>query len=124
MRFFRLLGSSILAVVILGNMATLASAQKPFSNVTPQRPQLSPYLNLLNQNVPGVSNYFTLVRPQLDQQANLRRQEDQIRQLQRAQQVNNRSPLSARGSNDIRATGHDTQFMYFSHYFNQLNRGR
>jgi len=35
----------------------------------PQRPTISPYVNLLRNDTGPVPNYYSLVRPQLDQQA-------------------------------------------------------
>lgn len=93
--------------------AAPVTAQPPFANSGPTAPRLSPYLNLLNQNTPGVSNYFTLVKPQLDAQRQFRSQQQQISQLQRSRNTG----ISPRGSNDIRATGHDTTYMNYSHYY-------
>ena len=65
-----------------------ASAQRP-QRFQPARPTVSPYLNLLRQNNSGVPNYYTLVRPELQQlqvnqqqQALLLKQNSQIQQLQ------------------------------------------
>jgi len=40
---------------------------------SPQRPTLSPYLNLTRGGVGGLPNYYSLVRPQQNQQAFQRR---------------------------------------------------
>lgn len=47
------------------------------------RPTVSPYLNLTNpQTATGVSNYFTMVRPRLDQQEQEMAQRQQQQQMQ------------------------------------------
>ena len=52
------------------------------------RPTVSPYLNLTSRNSNGLSNYHTLVRPQLDQeQVNMQRQAQATRQQQELNQM-------------------------------------
>lgn len=65
-------------------------APKRASNrYVPSRPTVSPYLNLLRNDASAATNYYTLVRPQLDQQAlnyqqqmMINEQSEEIRQLQ------------------------------------------
>jgi hypothetical protein len=89
----------------------------PFSNLPPNRPVVSPYLQLLNQQTPGVSNYFTFVKPQLEARRELTRQQLEIDRL--SHQVNRARPagLPVQGSKEIRGTGHDTVFMNTLHFF-------
>ena len=91
--------------------------QLPFSNALPNRPTVSPYLNLLSTNNPGVSNYLTLVRPQLQQRDEMIRQQAQIRQIQRQVERGQPGGVPVRGSQEIRGTGHETGFMNYLHYY-------
>lgn len=118
--------------IILGAIITIAAytssceAQVPFSNVTVDRPTISPYLQLLNTGNPNVNNYSLYVRPQIDAQNASRSQQEQIRGLQATQQQLLRAPqgLAIQGSRDIRVTGHETTYMYQSHFYPQVNRAR
>jgi hypothetical protein len=102
----------------IGLIAASAQAEQlPFSNVGPLRPTVSPYLNLLTPNAPGVSNYHTLVRPQFQQREEQLRQQAQIRQIQRQVERGQPGGVPIRGSQEIRATGHETGFMNFLHYY-------
>src|SRR4051812_42151898 len=73
----------------------------------PNGPTVSPYLNLLQSNSQGLSNYQTLVKPMIDQQNAIQRQGNSIQRLQ--QQV---SPGSGPGG--ARGTGHTTRFQNYS----------
>src|SRR5262245_8030473 len=77
----------------------------------PNGPTVSPYLNLLQTNSQGLSNYQSLVKPMIDQQNTLQRQGNSIQRLQ--QQVG--SAGSAPGA--TRGTGHATRFGNLSHYY-------
>lgn len=80
----------------------------------PNGPTVSPYLNLLQNNnqLNGIPNYQSLVRPLLDQQSAIQRQGNSLQRLQ--QQVNTQAASGAGGQ---RATGHHTSFMYYSHFY-------
>jgi hypothetical protein len=103
------------AVIILS--AGDAKAQLPFSNSVPLRPAVSPYLNLLNTNSSGTSNYFTQVLPQVRAREELIRQQSQINQIQRQVQRGQAGGVPIRGSQEIRGTGHETFFLNHSHFF-------
>lgn len=79
----------------------------------PNGPTVSPYLNLLNNNnqLNGVPNYQSLVRPLLDQQSAIQRQGNSLQRLQ--QQVNTQGAAGTSGH----ATGHTTFFMHYSHFY-------
>ncbi len=96
---------------------TASAEQLPFSNAIPNRPAVSPYLNLLQPNAPGVSNYQLLVRPQLQQREELIKQQAQIRQIQRQVERGQPGGVPIRGSQEIRATGHETAFMNYLHFY-------
>jgi hypothetical protein len=85
---------------------------------SPFGPTTSPYLNLLQNNDPfnQVSSYNTLVRPLVDQNNALQRQNNSINRLQ--QQVNSgASGAGAGGTRSTGSTGHSSFFMNYSHYF-------
>jgi hypothetical protein len=108
----------LLLACVLAIQSSVASAQYPQQpRYTPARPTVSPYLNLLRRDAGPVPNYYSLVRPQLQQQAinqqvstNLLQQEQNIGQLQDA-------TLRLKASS-MRATGTGGGFMNFSHYYN------
>jgi hypothetical protein len=105
--------------VVTTLLASLAMGQGslPFSNAIPNRPAVSPYLNLLNPTGSGTSNYFTQVKPQLQAREELVRQQVQINQIQRQVQRGQPGGVPVRGSQEIRGTGHETVFLNYSHYY-------
>jgi hypothetical protein len=113
------------AVAVLVAASASASAQGVAGLYTgrsdnPNGPTVSPYLNLLQNNnqLNGIPNYQSLVRPLLDQQNAIQRQGSSLQRLQ--QQVNTQAGAGAGGQ---RATGHQTYFMHFSHFY-PAQRGR
>jgi hypothetical protein len=88
------------------------------------RPTVSPYLNLLNPGAAfnSVPNYFTLVKPQLEQRAALNQQQSEISRLNR--QVSAAPRRSQRQQSQVRSTGHATQFMYYGQYYRQMGPRR
>ena len=74
---------------------------------------MSPYLNLLNNNTSGVTNYQSLVRPLVQQGNAINRQGSDLNRLQ--QQVS--SQRSAASGYTGSSTGHVTLFMNYSHYY-------
>jgi len=108
------------ALLLLSNIAT---AQQPFAN-TQTSPTTSPYLNLLNrQGGTGQPTYQSLVKPQLQQQQDFAKQQQQIQGLAHQQsKLANGGGLTqaARGvATDIRQTGHVTANMDYLHYYNR-----
>lgn len=79
----------------------------------PNGPTVSPYLNLLQNNnqLNGIPNYQSLVRPLLDQQSAIQRQGASLQRLQ--QQVS----TDGKGPGAQRATGHMSYFMNYSHFY-------
>jgi hypothetical protein len=121
--------SVFLLGLVLLIFASTAKAQPPFTGQTAGGPIISPYLGLTNGGFAGggdVSNYFTLVLPQIRAQQEFQRQQGQISQLQNQQKLapfaGNRagSPIQ---SPQIRSTGHPTFFNNYSHYYT-LQPGR
>lgn len=95
-------------------------ASKPFANVQ-RRPTLSPYLNLLRNDgddLGGLPNYHTFVRPMLDQQRTNRRTSQQLQGLnQDVQAVNRQLAHQPSEASMLRPTGHQTVFMNHSHFY-------
>jgi hypothetical protein len=112
------LSSILFSVAVVAALSQYAAAQLPFSNSIPLRPAVSPYLNLVtgNPNV-NVSNYLTIVRPQIEAREQLIRQQAQINQVQRQVQRGQPGGVPVRGSQEIRGTGHETAFMNYLHYY-------
>ena len=118
----------LIGLLVLSTLAAPSWSQQPVVRKEPYRRRPSPsltYLNLFRNRVGGggggragtaVFNYYTLVRPELE----LRRQADaqagQIFQLggdlQSLEQNQNPS-----GQAVLRATGHQSHFMNFSHFY-------
>lgn len=84
----------------------------------PNGPTVSPYLNLLNNNnqLNGVPNYQSLVRPLVDQQDAIRRQGNSLQRLQSQVNSTYNAPPTTGG---LRGTGHASYFMNFSHFYPQ-----
>ena len=79
------------------------------SSNNPNGPTVSPYLNLLSNNNPTVTNYQSLVKPLINQNDAIRRQGGAIQQLQSQQY---QGPSGGGGG-----TGVHSYFMFYSHYF-------
>lgn len=96
-----------------------AAIEKPFAHAS-HRPTVSPYLNLLREDLsdPSIPNYQTLVQPQLKQiefqQAQQRQNDIVYRQLQ---QVQARAGFNPQGSQVMLPTGHATTFQYYGSYY-------
>jgi hypothetical protein len=116
-RILLTLGLALIAGVAASEAQGQGQGQLPFSNLPPSRPVVSPYLQLLNQQTPGISNYFTLVKPQIEARRELTRQQLELDRLQH--QVNRARPagLPVQGSKEIRGTGHETVFMNTLHFY-------
>lgn len=101
----RLLVSSAFAVLLFSHLsAPTAHGQARYQ---PATPTVSPYLNLLRNNVGGgLPNYYSLVRPQLQQQAFNRQQ-----LATNVQQAANVNLLQSNLDRAITPTGKSAQFM-------------
>jgi hypothetical protein len=89
-----------------------ALAQYPYQRRFGQPPAgatATPYLNLIRRGNPAI-NYYGLVRPQANFQAEMQALQQRINSAQRE--------IDARGeTNGLPATGHPTYFMNYSHYY-------
>lgn len=83
------------------------------------RPTVSPYLNLTRPGGSITPNYQSLVRPQMDQMRVNRAQRASTANLQR--EVNNSRHQAVLPGQTIRGTGHATNYMSYSQYFNTLS---
>jgi hypothetical protein len=106
-------------------MLSVPSASQAQQRYTPATPTVSPYLNLFQNNRNGgpvsraLPNYYSLVRPQLqqnrinnNQQQLIQQQNTVIDQLQQNVQVLQQQPGSV-------VTGHNSWFLNTSRYYAQ-----
>jgi hypothetical protein len=107
---------SAIAVGVVLLATGLALAQGP-ARYEPARPTVSPYLNLFRRDLGRVPNYYTLVRPQLQQQAINERTQATL-QRQRTQLQGVRQQLLNVERSTMRPTGSGGGFMNYSHYYN------
>lgn len=85
-----------------------SNRQKPFSQVQ-RGPTVTPYLGLVSDNpfTSSTTNYFSNVRPQLEQQRmNEKLQMQNIQMQRQLQEVAARPPYNPTGSEDRAPTGH------------------
>jgi hypothetical protein len=68
-----LLASAVVVLSAGGVVGAQAPGQVPYT-----RPTYSPYLNLFRRDTPLYQNYYGLVRPQIETQANLQRLQQQV----------------------------------------------
>ena len=108
----------LLVVVAMSLFAGQASAQiSQYSNIY-NRPTVSPYLNLLQGNRFGVSNYQTLVRPLIEQREAAQMNQANIQQLQQQFQSGQAAAMRrGGGGGGARSTGHPTRFQNYLHYY-------
>ena len=116
-----------LLLVLILSTTSIAQAQyrgpiRPNLNINReayQRPTVSPYLQLLNNNSNNpinVPQYQTLVRPQIEQQNINRQQTAQIQSLQRRAAATAQGTVAQpAGPTQIRGTGHQTRYQELQH---------
>lgn len=117
-----------ISVSCLVLVITAASAAQ--ERYQPSTPTVSPYLNLFQngrggQFSRGVPNYYSLVRPQLQQQrvnkaqqTLIQQQGAAIQQVQENQQILQQQPVPES------VTGHGSQFMNTSRYYSGAGTGQ
>ncbi len=74
------------------------------------RPAFSPYLNLLRRDTPLVTNYYGLVRPDINFQ-------NSLQQLATQQGVARDEQAALQNALTLPPTGHASRFLSHSHYF-------
>lgn len=91
---------------------------KPHANVH-RSETISPYLNLLrDDSEDALPSYFSLVRPQIQQQQINRQQELQLNRLSTDfQQLQQQLAIPPTGDPVLRPTGHPVQFLNTLQYF-------
>ncbi len=82
------------------------------------RPTVSPYLNLTRPGGVITPNYQSLVRPQMDQMRVNRAQRQSTANLQREVSASRHQAVIP--GQQIRGTGHATNYMSYSQYFNTI----
>ena len=102
---------------VLGSVSS-EPVKKPFTYVS-QRPTVSPYLNLLRQDTgEAAPNYYSLVKPQIDQIDFNQQQMRQNQQMARRMQgIQSRPAYPVAGSQYLIPTGHQAVFMNYLHYY-------
>lgn len=84
------------------------------------RPTVSPYLNLLRPTgFSGVTNYQTLVRPQIEQRELARIQQAELNRVRQQVSVQQQSidTIQQQRAQRVFSTGHRTQFMNTQNYY-------
>lgn len=115
--------ASLVFTVSMFGTASQANAQyrdygrDSFRSATTRRPTVSPYLRLLEGGGSLFSTpYQSLVRPEIEQRQFNLQQSRQISQLR--QQVNTSLLQNSRNAiGGLRATGHTTFYMNYSHFY-------
>ena len=97
--------------VLVAAFAWLASGEESHAQVrryTPNTPTISPYLNLTRNNGGGLPNYYSLVRPQMQQQ-------DFDRQQAAQQQMQGQKIMTLQDEvqSGLTPTGKSSRFMNF-----------
>jgi hypothetical protein len=116
--------AALTALGLLGSWAGPARAQFTYQRPATSpysQPAVSPYLNMTRSGNPAV-NYNTLVRPQIDnarafQQLQTQVQQNEIKMGQLSAAPNGIDPNAV-----LPFTGHQVQFMTYSHYYTMTAR--
>ncbi len=113
--FRRLLVVLLVALSVFSFIRTsLAQAGRPSAGRLPgviNRPAYSPYLNLLRRNTGPVQNYYGLVRPQLQFQANDEAIDSNYQNLKRDVRESDSVRQEADQSSRLSESGHAARFM-------------
>jgi hypothetical protein len=95
----------------------LARPNKPFSSIS-RGPSVTPYLALEQPFSNSATNYYTLVRPQLEQQRINQQMQRQTELMQRQiSQVSAQPPMNVAGSEVMTPTGHPAVYMNYGGYY-------
>lgn len=102
---------------VFGSLGNTGMGSKPFSGVN-SGPSVSPYLNLSSPFSSSATSYYSMVRPQMEQQ----RINEQIerRNIMLQRQLNSMTavpPYELRGDSDVAPTGHAAVYMNYGNYF-------
>ena len=93
------------------NVSSTGPVVKPFSGANFGSPSVTPYLSLSSPFSSTATNYYTQVRPQIDQQRLIQQQQQQNIAVQRQlNSISARPPYDVAGSARIAPTGHSAVF--------------
>lgn len=101
---------------ILGTLLTMSCRNisgQDIQRYSPQRPTVSPYLNLLRNDNGSVPNYYSLVRPQQNQQSFDR----QIASATRLQSLSIQRLEEVAQMQTTRSTGTGSVYRNLSHFY-------
>lgn len=121
-------------IITAGLLVLAASSESVAQEVRrfqPSRPTISPYLNLTRFNNSALPNYYSLVRPQLQQQA-INQQQQQIRIQQqnaitnlRTSLISTQQEISGTGIGSwFQVNGTRAQFQNTSRFYPQVTVGQ
>ena len=113
-----------------GGHSSHSTSQVP--RYTPQTPTTSPYLNLLNRNGSAATNYYGLVRPQLNQQTineaqqqTASNQEQQIKNVKEQQEAFEQPKVKPTGTAGwFKTEGTTSPYQNAGHYYGQWPSGK
>ncbi len=105
--------SAIAVSAFVATSAFVTTHGQDVPRYTPQRPTVSPYLNLLRNDNGALPNYHSLVRPQLNQLSYDR----QMSRVARSQSLQIQSLSEVAGETTAGPTGTGSVFNNRSHYF-------
>lgn len=116
----------VLMVLSLALAASQVDAQGPAampppSRYEPARPTISPYLNLLRRDAGPIPNYYSLVRPQLNQIEINQRQQVNNR-LQQTQIQDNSRNITNVSKSIAGPTGTASVYRSYGHYYPRMSR--
>jgi hypothetical protein len=95
---------------------------KPFSSST-RGPAVTPYLGLTGLPSGGAPNYYSNVKPQLDQQRlNQRAQRENMKMQHQLNQMSAQAPFNPKGSEQMAPTGHAAVYLDLGGYYPQQRR--
>jgi len=104
---------------VFGSLASSRPKNKPFSSAS-RGPTVTPYLGLGGLPTGGAPNYYTNVKPRLEQQRVNRRNQQRNQALQhQLNQVAAQPPFNPKGSEAMAPTGHAAAFMNYGGYYPQ-----
>jgi hypothetical protein len=99
------------------SLNTFSRPNKPFSSIS-RGPTVTPYLALDQPFANTATNYYTLIRPQLEQQRINDQVQRQAQLMQRQMsQFTSRPPYDPTGSETMAPTGHASVYMNHGGYY-------
>ena len=109
---------TVLATVLLTGGTIFAQSAAAQYNYIPQRPTISPWMNLFQGNTGPLDNYHTFVRPQIQLNRTLQMQSTALnRQAAGLQYLNNEIMEPQGNQSTMLSTGQGATFMNYSHYY-------